>query len=372
MQKVGGSFDSSLYEDITELRWYHTVPVVNVFYDVFFDAPPTIDQLKELLNLIALVSSLIFSVIAGLLFSYSFDDYEQAIARFTVTDDDKYKGYGELGKIWGANDPGHEGYADPYMFSIRAIIDATVFLTTSIVLVLVVYFALGCTSFVGPDNELSVEMIYAWWMFVKIPVAAAIFFMIAGIIQTFYASNNLVSLMLPDMTIANNGDAPDFSFDRKSPYGYANGQTMVYVIGGAFGALMVCGVSLTLKNRKFLELSQDKKQRPDSEMAKILSQVCVGSSSVRGFASSKRSNRAAAEGSDNEAARAYLKAFEEHSIEPRHLASITVDQLVQHLHIPLGTAIDLKAVFAKQQQQQQRGASDEIVEVQYERSAQEA
>ena len=157
---IGGSIDESLHEEISELRWYHVVPGVNLVYDIFFDAPPTVNQLKEMLNLVALVSSLIFSVIAGVLFSYSFDDYEEAIKRFTVTDDDVYaKGYGLLGQYWGENDPGHQGYADPYMFSIRAVFDAITYLTTSVIIVLVIYLSLGHSSFSGPDNELSLELL---------------------------------------------------------------------------------------------------------------------------------------------------------------------------------------------------------------------
>ena len=58
-----GSLSSSFYQDFAELKWYHKVPVINIIHDVLLDAPPTVDQLKDTLNLIALETSLMLSVV---------------------------------------------------------------------------------------------------------------------------------------------------------------------------------------------------------------------------------------------------------------------------------------------------------------------
>ena len=114
-------------------------------------------------------------------------------------------------------------------------------------------------------------------------------------------------------------------FNSKSPFKYGTGMiaTYVYGIGGGLTAFL-CGVALTLKNRKFAELQKAKEQKPSSALQQM-------------FSNSDAS----------ETFEAHLKAFEQHKIKPRHLSSLTRDDLVMHLGVPLGTAIDMLAVFAK-------------------------
>ena len=39
------------HQDIDDLTCTHWLPFVNVLYDIIFDVPPTLEQLKEMLNL---------------------------------------------------------------------------------------------------------------------------------------------------------------------------------------------------------------------------------------------------------------------------------------------------------------------------------
>ena len=139
-----------------------------------------------------------------------------------MTDDDVFEeGYGKVGKTWGANDVGPQGYGDPYMFTITATCDATYCLAISIIIVIAVYFAIGGGSFLGPDGKLSQAMVHVWWVWVRIPVGVAILFCFTGIVKSFVALVNLMTLMLPDRSMEKTGEVPSLA-DRLSPYGYAS------------------------------------------------------------------------------------------------------------------------------------------------------
>ena len=73
-------------QDFKEPGVVHVVPIVNVLYDIFFDAPALPDQVKDTLNVIGLVSSLMLSIAVGLLFSFGFDDWVDAITRLSIQD----------------------------------------------------------------------------------------------------------------------------------------------------------------------------------------------------------------------------------------------------------------------------------------------
>ena len=72
--------------DFHEPGLVHLFPIVNVLYDVFFDAPALPDQVKDSLNVIGLVSSLMLSIVVGLVFSFGFDDWVDAVVRLSIQD----------------------------------------------------------------------------------------------------------------------------------------------------------------------------------------------------------------------------------------------------------------------------------------------
>ena len=73
----------SMGEDLTELRWFHVVPVVNLIHDWIFDETPTPDQMKEILNIFALILALLFSIAVALPTAFDFEEVADAIARFS-------------------------------------------------------------------------------------------------------------------------------------------------------------------------------------------------------------------------------------------------------------------------------------------------
>ena len=71
----------AVHEDITKMRAIDYIPYANMIYDMAFDDPPTLEQIKETLNLLGLVSALVLTMVAPLPYGYSYDDYNAAITR---------------------------------------------------------------------------------------------------------------------------------------------------------------------------------------------------------------------------------------------------------------------------------------------------
>ena len=68
-----------MHEDMSELRWFHVVPCVNMVYDLIFDVSPTPDQMKEILNIQALILALLFSMALALPAAFDFEEVETAM-----------------------------------------------------------------------------------------------------------------------------------------------------------------------------------------------------------------------------------------------------------------------------------------------------
>lgn len=83
--KVYALSNGELVLEEEELSWYHVVPIVNIFYDFFADAPPSPETLKEILNIFGLVSALLLSVAGGFPGSTSFQEIQDALERFQGT-----------------------------------------------------------------------------------------------------------------------------------------------------------------------------------------------------------------------------------------------------------------------------------------------
>ena len=63
----------------------HKVPIVNLVWDTFFAVPPTPAQLRDALNLLALLDALVLSVMLTLPFNHNYDDWMAGIERLNYT-----------------------------------------------------------------------------------------------------------------------------------------------------------------------------------------------------------------------------------------------------------------------------------------------
>lgn len=63
--------------------WYY-FPFVNIPYDVLFDETPTVTQMENTLNLLGIMSALLFSVVFALPMAFDYEVYEGVIERWGV------------------------------------------------------------------------------------------------------------------------------------------------------------------------------------------------------------------------------------------------------------------------------------------------
>jgi hypothetical protein len=161
-----------LHEDITSMRWFHYTPVINILHDLLFDVAPSPEELNTSLNLFALITALMLTMVGPLPFSYGYDDWADAIAR-QGGDDELYQSF--------------------VKYASRSYLSLVCSLFTDCALLI----ALGHTSFVGPDGKTSTAMIKNFWAFARIPFMWVLFTGFCGIFWAFCAQHRLLSLMMP-------------------------------------------------------------------------------------------------------------------------------------------------------------------------------
>ena len=61
----------------------YKIPLLNIFYETFFDETPSISSIESMLELFGLMSALLFSVVISNATVYGYDDYKAAIERWT-------------------------------------------------------------------------------------------------------------------------------------------------------------------------------------------------------------------------------------------------------------------------------------------------
>ena len=68
--------------------WFvNNVPIVNIFWDLLFDQAPSVDQIKDLLNVIIIITAFSCGTAAGVYSATSFDEIQNAILRFSMPND---------------------------------------------------------------------------------------------------------------------------------------------------------------------------------------------------------------------------------------------------------------------------------------------
>lgn len=169
---------------LEELSWYHYVPGINYLVDMFGSVPPTPAQLKELMNMNALVSALVLACALTLPASCEHDEIMQAIERWTGESDRgveyfdyvkwRTSGYAAVETDEDA------GYYPIEVWFARNCSDSIALLSGCLLTILVVFVALTSTSFIGPDGRIEPSMYRVWWKWVRVPTFLSFFFLLFG------------------------------------------------------------------------------------------------------------------------------------------------------------------------------------------------
>ena len=207
-----------MHSDIDALGWIDRVPVLNFLWDVFFDIPPTPEQLVGTLNLMGLVSALLLSIIGGMPFAYGHDDYIAGIARMNnSTFLDWRTGETHAAGTHNVGDHVYQAFTRNFAFGYVA-------LASGLIMVIVIYLFMAHTSFRGPDGRMNTAMLVEWWKYARYVTFFCIVITVLGIVLAYICVTDLLRLMLPAVERPISHPNP-FRFDlgtKDSSHKYAN------------------------------------------------------------------------------------------------------------------------------------------------------
>lgn len=174
------------------LKTIEYIPFVNFLYYTFFDdalgPPPTRDDVNQLVNTIALIAALLYTIGAALPMSVSYDELEFWDWQYSCTGP-----YGCVGRhpLLLVDGVPHQGRSDALM---KTAAMSVVALSTSTLLCVVVLMSLSTLpAAMEPDHKFQ----YWWWVH-KWIIAAAAVLMVYGVFQTTLGMNYMFELKVPD------------------------------------------------------------------------------------------------------------------------------------------------------------------------------
>lgn len=181
------------------------VPIINFVFDLVFDAIPTEEGLKDVMNLVGLIDALVLGFVLGMFTSVDFGELTDADSRFMYGGDNgEYKGYTEL---YATNFPVSKSGGRPSAFLAQQLMQSIVPLFVSLVSVLVIYMDFSNKNFVGKSKFKSDKLFEAWWKYAKWAFILCLLTCLAGL---FFASSCILVLIMikfPDSWVAEHGEA---------------------------------------------------------------------------------------------------------------------------------------------------------------------
>ena len=137
------------------------IPVVNLFYDIFFNGTPSIESIKDSLNVQALLSALLIAIVISYPGAFEYDELKDATER--------------LAKCYYAYDP------DPFMaanYLRNEVFMSTLFLSNNVLMVVLVYLSLAGLKL--NDESQAEERFEHWYFYVRFLLVFMTLFMVAG------------------------------------------------------------------------------------------------------------------------------------------------------------------------------------------------
>ena len=141
-------------------RFIKYIPVLNLFYDIFFNGTPSIEAIKDSLNVQALLSALLIAIVISYPGAFEYDELKEATLR--------------VGRCYYAFDP------DPFMaanYLREEVFYSTLFLSNNVLMVVLVYLSLAGLKL---NDELGEERFENWYYYVRFLLVFMTLFMVAG------------------------------------------------------------------------------------------------------------------------------------------------------------------------------------------------
>ena len=214
----------------SELSFLEWCPILNTLYDLLFDEAPTVDQIKDLLQTLVLISGLVLGGSAGLFGAAGFSDMQDAIKRHSDPTDISWSFCSKsaltnyvqpsLDRCQAVLNPDNS-YPNNYASEkstygagwALALIDGFSFYAVISIfsLALSSVFSVGCYLFITTtsfsldgkqsDGAESVHLVQAWWLFVRWIILVSFVLWVLGTLATGWAYATLAYIKFPSLAI---------------------------------------------------------------------------------------------------------------------------------------------------------------------------
>ena len=276
--------------DLSFSSFFEWFPVLNLFYDLFFDEVPSNSQIQNLVNIIIIISGLLIGSSTALYAAIDFDQLQTAIERYSNTQDVSWSlcfqnsapdGLIEPTKSRCASLTAADGtgsinrYATETYWLGPAAVNlienfgfcsncATGFLGASLLMALIIYLFTTNTSFAVGDNSADEDfrLVGAWWPYSRWVALSMILNLFAGVLFWMRAYVTLVLIKFPSRIMEEFSDWPQRPDAVYTPY--LSAYNFLFVVG-PMGLVALLLMSLGLANkyrvRRLLRSKGQKGQR---------------------------------------------------------------------------------------------------------------
>lgn len=161
------------------------IPVLNSFWDLFAGTPRTPEQVKEVLNIVAVVASLLLAAVMAIPTAFDHDELVASALRL-----------GPKGQYGFESTEGDLNW-EPFYMLWQNTTAAIASLMGSLMITLVTYIQVAQTSMRGPDGKPSQEMLAAFWQWTRFTLPFAIALLIFGIFTSFQSIWAVLLIKVP-------------------------------------------------------------------------------------------------------------------------------------------------------------------------------
>lgn len=153
------------------------IPGLNILYDIFFNGTPSVDAIKDSLNVQALLSALLIAIVISYPGAFDYDELKEASLR--------------LSKCLFASDPNPLAAADALRLEVFL---SSLFLSNNVLMVVMVYLSL---SGLNLDDDTAQERFQKWYFYVRFLFFFMTMFMMAGVVTFGRCSYFMFILKFP-------------------------------------------------------------------------------------------------------------------------------------------------------------------------------
>lgn len=232
-----------------------------IFFNYFSDFvgdPIDEDNIEKLLNVYALVSSLMLGASVALPMSVEYDEMESAQSRYEE-----------------AGSPEGDGYQIGGEMSFFALQSIMSFGATLLIAVFV-YHGLAQTEFKDIEGKHSEELRNTWWNWIRVSLFAAMIMTVSGILTFFFAMQKVYMIKFKNDGCSGNSC---FELGPKTPWQSSEYMAWLYLLGIGIGfGVIIPSIALRQKN---LMIYQDLCKAPSSKISVLKDSLRQSSSKIQ-------------------------------------------------------------------------------------------